>query len=975
MSRPDRADSLSSLATSDDPASFAHRLSEADIKRDAHHIPLLPERLFLQTLGVDTQTSYSQDMTWVAEHLEQHKMMLAKEYFLDALAGRKLQIFARTKLQRICQTILTHRYYLPFMYLALVFQMGLIFWEDPDNECEDDLGFKIVDWTLVFVYALDFVMTGIVVRFDKIIYKKWTMMQAIMVLGMIYDMTFCKAYFRAGRALILISKSKQLRTTVTSMLQSIPKVYEVVALFVVFITFYALVGEAFFHDLYKDLDTEFSDTFSSFRRAVLAMFVFSTTENFPQVMYPALDRAESQIGVGLFFASFVMIVIYIILALLLAALYDNWKERHAHLQLTARVRRYHALLACYHVLLDDGTKKLDLSKWRQLVNAVKPGVSDYEARWMFAFLDRDNDGEINLREFLLGAAHAVEFDFSELRREQAEKEMQNSFWVLSQTTRDFFIRIVRRRQFHRFIQACAFIHTVAMVTSNYPLNLGAKVVVSIILGIFVAEQIVRLIAYPLFKFWRPIKLFDLASVVTGVICEWILPLCGLEFTSIMFFTRAIRVLRILSLSRRLRKMFETLSTVKDIIKMFFISFFLIIYCAACLGVVIFRHNLPSDYDSNIATGDDDDSDDPDVLDPKVKFNSFKQGVIAIFQIAVSNNWQDIMYPHIIDGKLGFYGCIFFVVFFILIIWFGTNIMTALIIDAYVQAKQKAPAPQPQRKVSILGVGPKIFDDVHGDELDMYRSNAQSNPVTPFLQARLPGGLQRSACNRCTDCAVFIAKIESKQICHCGHGKMYHFQGQSTDSSQPGSGTSGPTAPIQVPSGPGSSRSALDTASFGSPSVVGSANVSESLIERFRRFKEQQHETGTDDGRLNQPLLRDTQSVMTDAQSAPAATGPSPALEEDDRLWVHQRNANRSDDNFVMQGWREHVQRQRRENTPYHIEESADLLSPEVLAMLKSEVLRTRTELQRHQEDFATSFRQRLARNALEEDDENYEADS
>ena len=82
MSRPDRADSLSSLATSDDPASFVHRLSEADIKRDAHHIPLLPERLFLQTLGVDTQTSYSQDMTWVAEHLEQHKMMLAKEYFL-----------------------------------------------------------------------------------------------------------------------------------------------------------------------------------------------------------------------------------------------------------------------------------------------------------------------------------------------------------------------------------------------------------------------------------------------------------------------------------------------------------------------------------------------------------------------------------------------------------------------------------------------------------------------------------------------------------------------------------------------------------------------------------------------------------------------------------------------------------------------------------------------------------------------------
>lgn len=48
------------------------------------------------------------------------------------------------------------------------------------------------------------------------------------------------------------------------------------------------------------------------------------------------------------------------------------------------------------------------------------------------------------------------------------------------------------------------------------------------------------------------------------------------------------------------------------------------------------------------------------------------------------------------------------------------------------------------------------------------------------------------------------------------------------------------------------------------------------------------------------------------------------------LFVHRR-----------QGWREHVERQRRENTPYHIEESADLLSPEVLSMLKNEVRKTR----------------------------------
>ena len=62
------------------------------------------------------------------------------------------------------------------------------------QECEDKLAFNIVDCILTTFYAIDFVMTAIVVRFDKVIKKKWTMMQAIMVLGMFFDMIFCKVH-------------------------------------------------------------------------------------------------------------------------------------------------------------------------------------------------------------------------------------------------------------------------------------------------------------------------------------------------------------------------------------------------------------------------------------------------------------------------------------------------------------------------------------------------------------------------------------------------------------------------------------------------------------------------------------------------------------------------------------------------------------------------------------------------------------
>ena len=155
-----------------------------------------------------------------------------------------------------------------------------------------------------------------------------------------------------------------------------------------------------------------------------------------------------------------------------------------------------------------------------------------------------------------------------------------------------------------------------------------------------------------------------------------------------------------------------------------------------------------------------------------------------------------MYPNIIDGDIGFYGCIFFVFFFVLIVWFGTNIMTALIIDAYVQAKQGTEDKGMQRTRSFVGGKPP---EPGAEDLEMYRRNADNNPVTPFLQARLPaGGAQKSACNRCGDCAVFLAKIESKQICHCGHGKMYHLGMSENQGHAPNTGT-GDTAPLAISS--------------------------------------------------------------------------------------------------------------------------------------------------------------------------------
>jgi len=108
----------------------------------------------------------------------------------------------------------------------------------------------------------------------------------------------------------------------------VPKASEVFVLFFVILTIYSRLGVVFFRDCYKDLDTEFTNSFDNFPRAAIAMFVLSTTENYPFVMYPAMDAYP--ISAVLFFVSYLMIVFYLVLS--------EWRRELEHQLLKNRVQ-------------------------------------------------------------------------------------------------------------------------------------------------------------------------------------------------------------------------------------------------------------------------------------------------------------------------------------------------------------------------------------------------------------------------------------------------------------------------------------------------------------------------------------------------------------------------------------------------------------------------------------------------------------
>ena len=96
-----------------------------------------------------------------------------------------------------------------------------------------------------------------------------------------------------------------------------------------------------------------------------------------------------------------VLVVYIIMNSLLAAFYENWKKNHETKLLHDRIRRYHALIFLYHVLVEDKegaqTQNMLLEHWTRLLSLYRPTLTPRQHRQLFRFLDRDGSGVVELR--------------------------------------------------------------------------------------------------------------------------------------------------------------------------------------------------------------------------------------------------------------------------------------------------------------------------------------------------------------------------------------------------------------------------------------------------------------------------------------------------------------------------------------------------------------------------------------------------
>uniref|UniRef100_A0A7S2WWN7 Ion transport domain-containing protein n=1 Tax=Rhizochromulina marina TaxID=1034831 RepID=A0A7S2WWN7_9STRA len=667
---------------------------------------------------------------------------LAVQYVKDAIRCRKLQVLPQDLSQRKAARLYNSDAY-KIAFFFLLFLLVLIAPMDNDQRFSKQVldttntDFDLLNWVLRGAVFLDMGLGVVALGWRRYFQSRRHLYYlGVWALLLVNDLWWRTHALRAFRAVLIIIKSRGLRATIGGMVRTIPRVWQVLVIYATVTTLYALLAMELLHVYYADLDVEFTNTFNTFPRAWLAMFVLSTTENFPFIMYPPIYRMDSLVSplhnssspaplsdpgaeamhdfrvslVVLFFVSYLLLIVYLILNMKLAAVYDSWKEVHEAKLLEDRVRRYHALIVAHHALVDDGSKEIDLTQWSEIVSRCRPRLMSEQVNQTYYFLDSNCSGGIELREWMLHGVDAINFSFVDYDLAKVEDEVSDlprdsDVWVqfreswTPERMRHHLQRLSLRPPavIRLTLTGGVLLNTTILVVSPWPYPTGLAVVQVFLVLFFVAEQAAHLYALRLHHVRRRSGLFDLVATIALLVVEFFglaspgRPLDGV-LLQIQLGVRAFYMFRLLTLSPQTKDVLETIGRIRELLTLFVIVFFVIIYMYACVAQTLFHNVLTPNfaYDADDPTGPDDD-----VLGAKVYMGSFGDAFMQLFQIATTNNWQDIMYANLLESgspawKQGFIG-FYFVSFFMVMVWFGTNVLTALVIDVYVVATTRKKA--------------------------------------------------------------------------------------------------------------------------------------------------------------------------------------------------------------------------------------------------------------------------------------------
>eukprot|EP00002_Diphylleia_rotans_P000523 TRINITY_DN10279_c0_g3_i2.p1 TRINITY_DN10279_c0_g3~~TRINITY_DN10279_c0_g3_i2.p1 ORF type:complete len:773 (-),score=147.75 TRINITY_DN10279_c0_g3_i2:308-2626(-) len=547
------------------------------------------------------------------------------------------------------------------------------------------MALKVAEFIILALYASDIAIKTAYMGFASYMTKQWQVVHisvvGVLILDWVISLVLPFRFTRPIRPLVMLCRHREVRRFYTAIIDMFPKVREVTIPILGLLYVFATFAHALFATdpaFQEDDHVHFRDFPSSLRN----MFILLSMDNYSQVVHTLSLKSGYAAS---FFLLFIFVQVFFGMALLLAAITDEYTEQNK-IQVRQDWRKeIKGLLKAFSYVDPLNSGVMSRSTWCNLMDHIRPESTKMEREVLFEMLSR-YDNELDIIDFL-SLRSVLEFKFSSqgIRKSSGAGNLVDR--ILCPAFLEGTLRSLIQHKFYPWIRTAMILFDIACLSSlsvskmTIPFIFGSQLELEMIsISFLVIEAWFTIVSKGgLVQGWGVMSSTQkLVILVTFMVTIRWTP------AAIFFpigFLNAFRAFRIFLLTDGMQFFFSSLLSILDILLSLAGFGFAFVYFFAVLGVELYVNFVSNDEDSQVES-----------------FNSWYAGFLIAGRLMVSADWSDVMHDLMkkTNPLLGWY----FICFHIVIVVTILNLLTAMTIEFYRLHYVKATSKQYEATVDL-----------------------------------------------------------------------------------------------------------------------------------------------------------------------------------------------------------------------------------------------------------------------------------
>lgn len=431
--------------------------------------------------------------------------------------------------------------------------------------------------------------------------------------------------------------------------------------------------------------------FQSYPNVIWHMYVLVTTANNPDVSLPARDEHSAY---EIFFLIYILINLYLFMSILLAVIYNSYKERLKEEVLSIVKKKQQNLLRAFDLIKSNVKgfgECVTLANFYQLMKGIIPDITQNSGEFYFWVLDINLDGVLVKKEFFK-VADLLNTEVKEAQdlRPRFARLCPNFYYSKFS---GFFVRLHHSIYYKVLIDG-------AIIANAIVIGLQIEQAEHIFVALFTFEVVLGIYAEgPKVYLSRFFDAFDTILICCSLLVN-ILSIVNEDIKKAKFvlMLRVLRLLRLTNKVKGFRIVAETIANIKGYLLIYSSVLFLFYYLYALIGMAILSHTIREHRISaenyqywpgcNNSAPRMNTSDFYNLGYCSVNFNNILRAYGVLFIVTVVNQWHAVT-----DGFAFAVGCatsnwqcfkvrLYFMSFHLIGVFLLMNIFQAFILEVF-----------------------------------------------------------------------------------------------------------------------------------------------------------------------------------------------------------------------------------------------------------------------------------------------------